>query len=288
MTMQIVLRAKDGSVVLASDTLMRPLAAGSTSDAEPSRRLAPARGLHNATKVIFSVNHDVAVAFSGTDERGNDPAKKLANHLSEQAEIPDDPSKVIHILEKWGNGFFQFRYPGEAYIGTVCTLLVVIPRSPRCCAYKLFVSNDSRVDIGYTYLIAGDDNNAAIFWPQYFKCHKEVFDLQATTRIAACTILMAAEISFGVGGLELWQYENSWKAIDRKVVDAIVDDFKGFKETLHAAIIDPAPALIVDKSEFDAALRKMIVSKPTTFREVVAKPKPKKGGGTKRSAKKSG
>jgi hypothetical protein len=44
----------------------------------------------------------------------------------------------------------------------------------------------------------------------------------------------------------------------------------------------------VDKAKFDAALRKMITSKPITFKEAVAKPKPRKDGGIKRSAKKDG
>jgi len=42
----------------------------------------------------------------------------------------------------------------------------------------------------------------------------------------------------------------------------------------------------VDKSKFDAVLRTLINSKPQTFKEAVAKPKPRKDGGVKRSAKK--
>jgi hypothetical protein len=44
--------------------------------------------------------------------------------------------------------------------------------------------------------------------------------------------------------------------------------------------------LTVDKSKFDAVLRVLINTPPTTFKEVVAKPKPRKDGGVKRSAKK--
>jgi len=43
--------------------------------------------------------------------------------------------------------------------------------------------------------------------------------------------------------------------------------------------------LTVDKEKFDAVLRKLINTPPQTFKEVVAKPKPRKDGGTKRSAK---
>jgi hypothetical protein len=42
----------------------------------------------------------------------------------------------------------------------------------------------------------------------------------------------------------------------------------------------------VDKSKFDAVLRWLIDSKPMPFKDVVAKPKPRKDGGIKRSASK--
>jgi len=41
----------------------------------------------------------------------------------------------------------------------------------------------------------------------------------------------------------------------------------------------------VDKSKFDAVLRALINTPPMTFKEVVARPKPRKDGGVKRSAK---
>jgi hypothetical protein len=43
----------------------------------------------------------------------------------------------------------------------------------------------------------------------------------------------------------------------------------------------------IDKSKFDAVLRALINSKPQTFKEAVAKPKLRKDGGVKRSAKKA-
>ena len=43
--------------------------------------------------------------------------------------------------------------------------------------------------------------------------------------------------------------------------------------------------LVVEKSKFDAVLRRLINAKPQTFKETVAKPKPRKDGGVKRSAK---
>jgi hypothetical protein len=43
--------------------------------------------------------------------------------------------------------------------------------------------------------------------------------------------------------------------------------------------------LVVEKSKFDAVLRRLINAKPQTFKETVAEPKPRKDGGYKRSAK---
>jgi hypothetical protein len=44
--------------------------------------------------------------------------------------------------------------------------------------------------------------------------------------------------------------------------------------------------LAVNKAKFDAVLRVLINAPPTTFKEVVARPKPRKDGDVKRSAKK--
>ena len=44
--------------------------------------------------------------------------------------------------------------------------------------------------------------------------------------------------------------------------------------------------LKVDKARFDAVLQRLIDTKPQTFKAVVAKAKPRKDGGYKRSAKK--
>ena len=43
----------------------------------------------------------------------------------------------------------------------------------------------------------------------------------------------------------------------------------------------------VEKSIFDDVLRRLINAKPQTFKETVAKPKPRKDGGVKQSARKS-
>lgn len=48
-----------------------------------------------------------------------------------------------------------------------------------------------------------------------------------------------------------------------------------------------ADDITVDKDKFDAVLQKIASSKPLPFKDVVAKPKPKRGGGAKRSAKRA-
>jgi hypothetical protein len=45
--------------------------------------------------------------------------------------------------------------------------------------------------------------------------------------------------------------------------------------------------IAADKARFDAVLRALIKAKPLTFKETVAKPKPRKDGGVKRSAKRA-
>ena len=44
--------------------------------------------------------------------------------------------------------------------------------------------------------------------------------------------------------------------------------------------------MTVDKAKFDAVLRALINTPPTTFKEVAARPKPCKDGSVKRSARK--
>jgi hypothetical protein len=43
--------------------------------------------------------------------------------------------------------------------------------------------------------------------------------------------------------------------------------------------------IAVDKAKFDRVLQRLINTPPTTFKEVVAKPKPRKDAGVKRSAR---
>jgi hypothetical protein len=47
-----------------------------------------------------------------------------------------------------------------------------------------------------------------------------------------------------------------------------------------------ADDVTVGKDKFDAVLRRLINTPPTTFKEVAARPKVRKDGGIKRSAKK--
>lgn len=229
MTMQIVLRAKCG-LVLASDTKIRISGA---EDEDFTGKLIPS-GIINASKVVFSQNRNIAVAFAGTDGRGVEPAKKLAEHLSGMGAIPEDPRAV---LEKWGNEFFQAKYPGEKHANPVCVLLVVIPQSIFSIAYKLYVNNESWLDQSYQYLISGNENNPAIFWPEYFRCDEEVYDLETTTRIAAFTILMGGNLNpYGVGGLEIWQYGNEWRPTPPSEIELIRASFVGLQRSIQAAL----------------------------------------------------
>jgi len=278
MTMQIVLRAK-GGLVLASDTKIRTTG---EEDEDFSGKLILS-GIINASKVCFAAKHDIAVAFAGTDGRGVEPARKLTEHLSDMGVIPEDPRAV---LEKWGNEFFQSKYPGETHASPVCVLLVVIPQSIFCIAYKLYVGNESRLDQSFQYLISGNESNAAIFWPEYLGCDNETHEMDVAVRIAAYTILMGAQLNpAGVGGLEIWRYEDGWKPVSRVAVDGIRENFGEFHGGIRSAIFGAPKDVSVDKLRVDSVLRSLIAAKPQTFKEVVAKPKPRKDGGVKRSAK---
>jgi hypothetical protein len=275
MTMQIVLRTTNDGMVLASDTKIRTMAKKDEDEGSVESRVR-VRGLSNSTKVVLSKRHEVAIAFSGSDERSSDPAKGLADYLSEQGAIPEEPHDVVHLLEGWGSEFAQSKTPEQL---TRCTLLVIIPHHPRCRAYKLLVDSNSHADMSYTYMVAGDENNPAIFWPEYLKCDEERYDLHATTKIAAYTILMAAKLnSPGVGGLEIWQYDGAWRSLQLSEIESIEASFAVSQASIREEF--------VGRSKFDSVLRSLINTKSRTFEDVVAQPKLRKDGALKRSTRK--
>jgi hypothetical protein len=200
MTMQIAMRATDGFLV-ASDTLIRTQPGIEIDDDDPSEyrssRETP-NGIRSWSKVRFTRPHDLAVAMVGTGQAGSDPAQELADYLSRQSNIGDS---LPRLMRHWGEDFVKTTWPEQEPPGAA--LLVVDPRAEHINFWNLLLARESRevADLG-NYVIHGNEANPAIFWPEYFRCHKQERDLKASTRIAAFTILMGSELNpYGVGGV---------------------------------------------------------------------------------------
>ena len=91
-TLQVGIRASDGSLVLASDTRHKTSARGVVS------------GRSNSPKITPVAKHDILVAFAGFGDFGGHPGEELATHLSGIESLPDllDP-----VLRQWGDAFFR-------------------------------------------------------------------------------------------------------------------------------------------------------------------------------------
>jgi hypothetical protein len=100
------------------------------------------------------------------------------------------------------------------------------------------VRRDSDTLPSSTYLVNGNENNSAIFWPEYFKCDKELYDLPTTTQLAAFTILMGSELNpFGVGGLEVWQYNGAWTSVPRVEIERLIVKFRDSQGSIRSAVL---------------------------------------------------
>ena len=219
MTMQVALRAAKGLVV-ASDTKVR------TTEKEVSDRRYTAVGIVNRAKLKLSQRHGILVGLSGWGSEEGDLAQELADHLSTHNQLP---GSIGALLRAWGDRVVE-RVPR-------CSLLVVSPATESYPFWKLQVKRGSDCEPSSSYLINGNENNSAIFWPEYFRWDKELYDLQMATRIAAFTILMGAELNpFGVGGLEIWRYESEWKPALPAEIAQLRADFKRLQESLHSVV----------------------------------------------------
>ena len=105
--------------------------------------------------------------------------------------------------------------------------------------------------------------------------------------LAAQLIVDSAKLNSGfIGGLEIVVCDGD--GIKYLPEEAIADLEAKCEERGKAIRVALDGEIAVDKDKFDAALRALINAPPTTFRDVAAKPKPRKDGGIKRSAKRSG
>lgn len=228
MTMQVALRTLSGGIVFASDTRIR------TREQEYSSNPDSVLGSVNRPKIVASRRHEIAAALAGHSDQGKDPTEELAEYLSEQNAIPDD---ISPLLLKWGDQYFQRKYPGEKHDFPLFTVLVVNPRTEYAPFRKLRVRRESDDQVSETYMVNGNESNSAVFWLDYFKCDKKLYDIETATRIAASTILSASELNpYAIGGLEVWQYQKSWSRLTRAQLEAEIVRFETVKQAVDRLI----------------------------------------------------
>ena len=230
--MQIGMRAAERTIALVGDTKLRETEAVNTTKTEvPS-------GIVHHSKITLCERHDIAVGFAGLGE-GSKPHMELAEHLSALDTIPD---VIESILTEWADRYFKGRFSGPEYeeynpFIPICTLLVVNPKTEYCPFWKVRVLKESNALPSSEYLVNGNETNTAIFWPEYFRCDEEVYDLQTATSIAAFTVLMGSRLNpFGVGGLEIWKYQDGWGQSKPTEIEAIRRKFRRFERTLSRSI----------------------------------------------------
>ena len=104
-------------------------------------------------------------------------------------------------------------------------------------------------------MVNGNEGNPAIFWPEFWRCDRERLGVKEATLVSAVTILMGAKINcWGVGGLEIWQYEKRWKPIQKGEIDSITDYCEDFYRIVQRH-------LFTDHfSRKDSSLRSMLSS----------------------------
>ena len=229
MTMQIVIPVGD-ELVLASDTKLQ------TWDLmEPKPTV---RGTMHSPKVLFGAD-DIAVAFAGLASNGVAPAQKLVDHLNGLRPLPDQLGPELGTFAR--DLFDEMKRDHPACTSLLCTLVVVSPRAP--CGWRIWklpIEKDSRPMQILQYLITGDERNAAIFWPQYFRADSEKLTLQTATCLAATTILMGHELNpGGIGGLQIWQYTKAtgWKSLEAAEIDVVTAGFAALQVELRRLIL---------------------------------------------------
>ncbi|HKW97500.1 MAG TPA: hypothetical protein VJN43_07180 [Bryobacteraceae bacterium] len=205
MTLQVGVRAADGSIVLAGDTKARVV----PSVPETSRDVT---GIINHPKIMISEHSGLAFAFAGHKVPAAEPCKELATYLESLDKIPD---YLETNLKEWGDAYFgkqggtrQRQYP-------MFSIMVVNPHTQFCCFSVVHVNLKTGTDVSDSMMVNGLGTNAAVFWLEHLKADKRSLDLPGATGAVVTTILTAGEIDpHNIGGLEVYQYTKdvkTWK-----------------------------------------------------------------------------
>ena len=229
MTFQIAIVATDG-LVLASDTQKRVT---EWQQADGSEYIPDT--INNSSKLSLSERHSAAIAFAGWSDVDAFAGDLLAKHLDSLPSLND--SEIGVILKKWGDDYYsKSRLSSGASRTSLLNLLVARPNS-KFPIIKLGVNYDSNLRDSKTYMVSGHENNAGVFWPEYLRVHKESRGLDDATAIAAMTILTAGEINpYGIGGLEIWQFRESWKALPDEEIEGLVRRFKTLQQSIKKIV----------------------------------------------------
>lgn len=231
MTMQVGIRSLGGNLVLVSDTgcRVREDTHTGTPESVPSAILTH-------SKVAICKRHRIAVAAAGSGGLGTSPEKELADYLGQLESVPDDA--LGGLLVEWGKKYFEEHSAGRRWEVLMHSLLVVNPRAEYTPFWKLRVGQQCSSDLSERCMVNGHEDNAAIFWLEYFKSHAQTRDVSATTNVAALTITMAGDLNpYGVNGLEVWQFDEEWKCLPLREVEAIVVRLQEFKDIVANSIL---------------------------------------------------
>jgi hypothetical protein len=229
-TFQIGIVATEG-IVLASDTQQRVTERQFTDGSEYI-----ADTIINSSKISICERHSIAIAFAGWSDEDTFAGDMLAKHLNALPSLTDD--EIGPILKVWGNDYYsKSRLASGPSRGPLANLLVLRP-SGRFPLIKLGVNYESSLRDSKTYMVSGHENNAAVFWLEYLRVHRETRDLDVSTAIAAVTVLTAGEINpHGIGRLEVWQFRKSWRPLPDDEIEALTARFVGLQRAIREALL---------------------------------------------------
>lgn len=235
MTMQMAARGMNG-FLLSSDTLMRESVKGNT----PSY----------CSKIYICDKHQIAIAYSGNAPWLMNTAPALRDYLNSLAEFPDFPHQ---LLEHWGTAFYRNnRMPGEA--GSFADLTLVVPRREQWPLLRLRLEESidtgtpdrperhgSHLQMFDKLLFSGSQNNAAVFFADYLKAASENLAIAELSRIASLVILSAAATDpNGVGGLEIWTWQQQWKPLAALELSLIEKEYGALMKRVRHFIRAPS------------------------------------------------
>jgi hypothetical protein len=215
MTIQVGACCADGAFVLVGDTKTR------TNDPQLPMHGMMTNTVIHAPKITFG-GHGIAVATAGEEGIGINAGGELADYLSSLNPLPN---RLEQVLIAWGNDFFIRQYPSASTNRDYppCSLLVVNPQSEFCPLSKLAVNYKSAEQVSSRVIVNGHNTNPAVFWLEYTKVadKSNEMPLADVTGVAMTTVLAAGALNgFGIGGLEVHQYENGkWATWSRAEIE---------------------------------------------------------------------